>query len=256
MAPQILAIAGNTVRELVRSKLLYNLLLFAVLLIGGSLFVAQLTVGDFGRVMVDMGLVAIEVVGTLIAVLIGVSVVAGEIEKRTIFATLAKPLSRTTFLLGRYAGVLVILAVNVAVMLASLAVVLKLAAFDLTRITALAALLIGFELALVAAIALFFSTFTTPVLASAFSFSLFLIGHLLSDVRNYGTRSKRALAKQATAFVYRVLPDLELFNLKAQAANNLPEPPGFVRWSILYGVLYTAVLLSLAVILFRKRDLK
>src|SRR3954469_16050526 len=120
MPSQILAIAGNTVRELVRSKLLYNLLVFAVLLIGGSLFVAQLTVGDFARIMIDMGLVAIELVGALIAVLIGVSVVAGEVERRTIYATLAKPLSRTTFLMGRYAGVLVILAVNVVVMLASL----------------------------------------------------------------------------------------------------------------------------------------
>jgi ABC-type transport system involved in multi-copper enzyme maturation permease subunit len=255
--PAILrAIAGNTVRELVRSKLLYNLLLFAVLLIAGSLFVSELTIADFDRIIIDLGLVAIELVGSLLAVLIGVSVVAGEIERRTIFPTLAKPISRATFLLGRYAGLFAILVVNVLVMLGALALVLRLAGYSLSATAAAAAALIVIELAVLAAMAVFFASFTTPILAAAFSFAFFLIGHLLSDVRAYGSRSKSEAAKVLTSAVYRALPDLELFNLKWHAANKLAVPAGFASSAALYGLLYTATLLLLAIAVFGRRDLK
>ena len=257
MSPAILrAIAGNTVRELVRSKLLYNLLLFAVLLIAGSLFVSELTIADFDRIIIDLGLVAIELVGALLAVLIGVSVVAGEVERRTIFPTLAKPISRASFLLGRYAGLLFVLVLNVLVMLGALALVLRLASFSLTPTAAAAAALIAIELAVLAAMAIFFASFTTPILAAAFSFSFFLIGHLLTDVRAYGTRTKSESTRLLTAAVYRALPDLELFNLKWHAANKLPVPAGLMTSAALYGLWYTAALLLLAIAVFNRRDLK
>ncbi len=255
-AAVLIAIAGNTVRELVRSKLLYNLLLFAVLLIAGSLFVSQLSVGDFDRIIIDLGLVAIELVSTLLAVLIGVSVVAGEIERRTIFPTLAKPISRATFLVGRFAGLYAILALNVLIMLGALALVLRLAGFELTSTAAAAALLIAFEVAVLAAMAILFASFSTPILASAFSFSFFLIGHLLAHVRAYGDRSKSDAARALTAAIYRALPDLELFNLKWHAANKLPVPPGFVSSAALYAALYASALLLLAIAIFNRRDLK
>ena len=111
-------IAGNTVRELVRSKLLHNLIFFAVLLIASSMFVAQLTIGQWDRVILDMGLAAIELSGVLVAVLIGVGLVAGEIERRTVFPTLARPLSRGAFLLGRFLGLFAMMAVSVVLMMA------------------------------------------------------------------------------------------------------------------------------------------
>src|SRR5207237_2029813 len=120
-------IALNTMRELLRNKLLYNLLFFAVLLIASSLFIAQLTIGQWDRIILDMGLGAAELTGVLIAVLIGVSLVAGEIDRKTIFPTLAKPLSRSAFIAGRYAGLATMLSVNVAVMAVSVAVVLHIA---------------------------------------------------------------------------------------------------------------------------------
>ena len=254
--PIFATLVGVTVRELVRSKLLYNLLVFAVLFIGASLFVAQLTIGDWEYIIIDMGLVATELVGVLVAVLIGVSVLAGEIERKTIFPVLARPIGRGTFLLGRYTGLVAILAVNTALMTLVLHAVLSLAAYPPKATTLTAAGLIFVELALIAAVALFFSSFTTPVLASAFSLSFYLIGHLLADVRAYGHRSESSAAKTVTEAVYRILPDLELFNLKSQSANRLPVPDGFVAPSVLYGVLYTAAVLALAILVFRKRDLK
>ena len=249
-------IAANTVRELVRSKLLYNLLFFAVLLIGSSMLVAQLTIGQWDRVILDMGLAAIELSGTLIAVLIGVGLVAGEIERRTLFPTLAKPVPRAAFLLGRYLGLLAMLAANVLVMMAALALVLRAADYSVTATVAAAALLIFLELCLIAAAAMFFGSFTTPVLATAFSISLFLIGHLLGDLKTFRQRSHAAAAQAVTGAFYHLLPDLELLNLKSQASNNLPVPHGFVANSALYAAVYTAALLLLAFAIFARRDLK
>ena len=256
MLSTVAVLAWNTVRELVRSKLLYNLFLFAALLIASSMFVAQLTIGQWDRIILDQGLAAIEVVGALVAVLIGVNLIAGEIERKTIFSTLAKPVSRGAFVAGRYLGLLAVLAVNVAVMLALLAVVLHLAGYGLSRTALEAGLLIGVELALMASVATLFSSFSTPILAAGFSIAFFLIGHLLGDLRAFGDRSKSGLARSLTNFFYRLLPDLELLNLKSLAASQLPVDPRFVLRSAAYGLAYAAVLLVLATLIFRRRDLK
>jgi ABC-type transport system involved in multi-copper enzyme maturation permease subunit len=249
-------IAVNTMRELLRNKLLYNLLLFAVLLIASSLFIAQLTIGQWDRVILDIGLAAAEIAGVLIAVLIGVGLVAGEIERRTIFPTLARPITRGAFVCGRYVGLAVMLAVNVGVMTASLAVVLHMAGYGLSQTAAAAATLIFVELLVIAAAAIFFAAFTTPILASAFAFSLFLIGHLVSSLRAFADRSTNVLARTLTLAAYRMLPDLELFNLKSQAANELPLPHGATRAAALYGLAFAALFLSLGIAIFSRRDLK
>lgn len=249
-------VAFNTARELVRSKLLYTLLLFAALLIFGSIFIAQLTIGSWERIIVDVSLAAIEVVGVLVAVLIGVSVVAGEVERRTIYPTLAKPISRAAFLFGRYAGLSGILALMVAVMLGLLWITLRYSGELLNPTAAEAALLILVELWVLASAALFFSSFTTPILASAFSLSLFLIGHLISDLRAFGARSKNPVGRAAVELAARVLPDLELLNLKGHAAASLAVTGRYVASSAGYGLAYAAVLLLLSVAIFQRRDLK
>jgi ABC-type transport system involved in multi-copper enzyme maturation permease subunit len=251
-----LLIAGNTVRELVRSKLLHNLLLFAVLLIASSMFVAQLTIGQWDRVILDIGLSAIEISGVLVSVLIGVGLVAGEIERRTVFPTLARPVTRGAFLLGRFLGLCAMLAVSVLLMLGVLTGVLRLAGYGISASAAIAALLILLELALMAAAALLFGSFTRPILASAFSLSLFLIGHLLGDLKSFQQRSHSGLAKALTGAAYRLLPDLELLNVKSLAANELPVPHGLAPAAALYGVAYAAALLLIAVSIFSRRDLK
>ena len=247
-------IAGNTVRELVRSKLLHNLLLFAVLLIASSMFVAQLTVGQWDRVILDIGLAAIEVSGVLVAILIGVGLVAGEIERRTVFPILARPVTRGAFLLGRFLGLCAMLAVSVVLMLGVLAGVLRLAGYGVSSSVAIAALLILLELSLMAS--LLCGSFTKPILASAFSVSVFLIGHLLSDLKAFQQRSHSGLAKVFTGVAYRLLPDLELLNVKSLASNELPVPHGLAPAAALYGAAYAAALLVIAVSIFSRRDLK
>ena len=255
MAQVVLTIASNTVRELVRSKLLYNLLLFAALFIGGSIFVAQLTIGNWERVILDMGLAAIEVSGVLLAVIIGVGLVAGEVQRKTILPTLAKPVPRWAFCLGRYAGLLLLLCANVALMLLILSGVLKLAGYPTSTTTIDAALLIAVELGVMAAVAMLFASFSTPILASSFALSLFLIGHLVSDLRAFAARSKSAMARSLVLGFYQLLPNLELLNLKSHAANDLHVAASFVWTSVAYGACYSAVALAIAMFLFSRRDL-
>jgi ABC-type transport system involved in multi-copper enzyme maturation permease subunit len=249
-------ITANTLRELARSKLFYNLVVFSALLIGASMFVADLTIGGFARIILDMGLSSIEGVGVLISSLIGVGLIAGEIDRKTIYPTLAKPVSRGTFVLARFAGLSLVLAANVALMVGVLFVTLYASRAAATSATLPAVALLLIELWLVAAMAMFYASFTTPTLAVAFCLSTFLIGHLVSDLRAYGVRSKSGLTQTITLALYRALPNLELLNLKQQAANDLPVPDGFLLRSAAYGLVYAAVLLLLAIAIFRRRDLK
>jgi ABC-type transport system involved in multi-copper enzyme maturation permease subunit len=252
----VFALSWNTVRELIRSKLLYNVVIFAALLLGSSLFVAQLTVGEWRRIILDQGLSAAELGGGLIAVIVGVNLVAGEVERRTIFPTLAKPVTRGTFVLGRYLGLVLVLAANALLMLLLLQILVHLAGESLDTITVQAMFLIFVELMLLAAVALLFGSFSTPMLAAGFSFAVFLIGHLVSDLRAFGQRSKSGLAQGAAQFFYRLLPDLELLNLKSVAANRLQVSAGYVATSAGYGLAYAVVLLVLSSLIFARRDLK
>jgi ABC-type transport system involved in multi-copper enzyme maturation permease subunit len=249
------AIAVNTVRELVRSKLLYNLLFFAVLFVAGSLLVAQLTIGNWLRIILDMGLGAMHFTGALMAIVIGVGVVAGEVQRKTILPTLAKPVPRYAFCLGRYGGLVFLLTVNGAVILGVLGAVLWIAGYRLSATASEAAVLLCVEFALLAAVAVLFASFSTPMLASSFAFAVFFIGHLLPDLRTFADKSKSGVARTAARAFHALLPDLELLNLKAHASNELHVAASYVWSAAGYGLLYAAVALGLAILVFSRRDL-
>ena len=251
----VVAIAGNTVREFVRGKLLYNLLLFAALFVAGSLLVAQLTIGNWVRIILDMGLGAMEVAGVLLAIVIGVGIVAGEVQRKTILSTLAKPVPRWKFCAGRYAGLVLLLVVNAAVILAVLGLVLRLAGYSLGRTTLQAVALLCVEFAVLASVAVLFASFSTPILAGSYAFALFFIGHLLPDLRAFAEKSQSALGGNVARGFYLLLPDLELLNLKAHASNELPVAAAYVWRAAGYGTAYAAVVLAVAILIFSRRDL-
>lgn len=251
----VVTIAGNTVRELVRSKLLYNLLLFAALFVAGSLLVAQLTIGNWVRIILDMGLGALEVAGALMAIVIGVGLIAGEIQRKTILPTLAKPVPRWAFCVGRYAGLLLLLIVNAAVIAGILRAVLWLAGYPMTAITVQAVVLLCVEFAVLAAVALLFASFSTPILAGSYALAVFFIGHLLPDLRTFAERSHSGAARTFAQGFYLLLPDLELLNLKSHAANQLSVAGGYVAHAAGYGIAYALVVLGIAIVIFSRRDL-
>jgi ABC-type transport system involved in multi-copper enzyme maturation permease subunit len=264
-----LAIAVNVFRESVRDKILYNLVLFAILMIGASYVIGQLTAGQDVKIIKDLGLAATTLFGLFIAVFIGIGLVSKEVERRSIYSVLAKPIHRYQFVLGKYAGLVLTLAVNILVMAAALYAVLAYMrwgiepsierawdapAIDPALMTAV--LLILLELMLVTAIALFFSTFSTPLLSAAFTFGITIAGHFSSDLRSLQDVVESRVAQTIARGAYWVLPNLAPFDVKAQVVHGQHVPAGYVALVAAYGVVYIGILLVIATFVFSRRDFK
>lgn len=262
-------IAVSVFRESVRDKVLYNLVFFAILMMGASLLIGQLTAGQEVKIIKDFGLAATSVFGLFIAVFIGIGLVSKEVERRSIYSLLTKPITRPQFLAGKFAGLMLTLAVNLSVMAVAHYAVLGLMHLRATpalRATweapaldphmLVAFLLIYGQLAVVTSIALFFSTFSSPLLSAALTFGLFIVGHFDAELRNVGTAvDSPAVGTIATALSY-VLPNLAPFDVKAEVVHAQPIAAGYVALTLAYGVLYIGVVMLAAVWVFSRRDFK
>jgi ABC-type transport system involved in multi-copper enzyme maturation permease subunit len=263
------AIAVNVFRESVRDKVLYNLVFFAILLIGASYLLGQLTAGQDVKIIKDLGLSATLLFGVFIAVFIGIGLVSKEVERRSIYSLMAKPIHRHQVVFGKYMGLTLTLAVNVAIMAAALYAVLAYMswgvgadvqrawdapAMDPAILKAIA--LIFVELMLVTAIALFFSTFSSPMLSAAFAFGFFIVGHFSTELRNFDQVVDSAAAVAVARGLYWILPNLSAFDIKAQVVHAQPVPIGYMAFTIGYAALYIAVVLSIATLVFSRRDFK
>jgi len=263
------AIAVNVFRESVRDKVLYNLVLFAILLIGASYLLGQLTAGQDVKIIKDLGLSATSAFGLFIAVFIGIGLVSKEVERRSVYSLLAKPIHRYQLVVGKYAGLTLTLAVNVAIMAVALYAVLfymswgvspevqrawDAPALDPRLLKAL--VLIFVELMVITAIAILFSTFSTPILSAALTFGLFIVGHFSADLRNFDQVVDSPAAIRLARGLYWVLPNLAQFDVKAQVVHAEPVPLGYIALTSAYAALYIAMLLSISVYVFSRRDFK
>jgi len=265
MLHRILAIARNTFRETVRDKILYNLILFALVMILSSIILGHLSLGSEEKIILDLGLSAISVFGMLIAIFIGIGLVHKELEKRTVYALLAKPVHRHELILGKYIGLLFTLLVNVAVMTAGLELALlytgRIGLGGHLRVLP-AVFLVFLSLALTTALALLFSTFSTPALSALFTFFLWIIGHFGKDLQEFGALTKSPLAGWLCKGLYYILPNLHNFNLidsrsVVGGTDVVKSIDAFaVAGSALYTLLYSAAILALSVIIFMRRDFK
>lgn len=256
MIRSIAALAGNTVREAVRSRLFYTLLFFGMALILTGVLVSTLSYVESERIVQDVGLSAIRLLSVGIAIFLGVGVIHNEIDRRTIYTILSKPVSRAQFVLGKYLGLvatveLLLLAMSAAFALVSLGVGAPLnsgflAAFAVSTV----------ELMVVVAIATLFSAFTTPMLASLFTVGIVLAGYLSRDLQQLGEQSALGGVGFATQALYRVLPDLSSLNLSVQAVHGLAIAASEVWLPIAYGLAYSAFLVVAAVLVFERRDLR
>ena len=215
-------------RESVRDKVLYNLVLFAILLMGASYLIGQLTAGQDVKIIKDLGLAATSIFGLFIAVFIGIGLVSKEVERRSIYSLLAKPIERYQIVLGKYAGLVLTLAVNLAIMAAGALRRARVHGLDggpvgrarpgrrrrSIRRMLKAVFLTFVELSLVTAIALFFSTFSTPLLSAAFTFGLFVAGRFSADLRNFNQVVESPAAAWLAQALYWVLPNLAPFDVR------------------------------------------
>ncbi|HEX5475761.1 MAG TPA: ABC transporter permease [Vicinamibacterales bacterium] len=267
--PAARSVAVAAFRESVRDKVFYNLLLFAVLLIGASLLIGQLTAGQDVKIIKDLGLSATSLFGLFIAIFVGISLVSKEVDKRSVYPLLAKPVRRTDLIVGKYLGLLITLAVNVAVMAVALYGVLfflsrgvpanvqqawDAPALDPALLTAI--LLIYVELAVVTAVAMFFSSFSSPMLSAIFTLGVYVIGQFTADLNGFDqivhARGAIALAKAC----YYVLPDLSRFDVKIAVVHGQAVSAAYVGTSIAYGAIYIAALVLAASAIFSRRDFK
>ena len=247
-------IALNAFRESLRDKILYNLVLFAGLLIGFSVILADLSITEHHKIIADMGLAAINFIGVVIAIFIGISLVNKEIERRTIYTIMARPISRPLFIMGKYFGLVLTLFVNVSIMLAVFLVTLWLYHVPISPSLFQAVQLIFVEILVITALALFFSTFSSSTLSAILTIGIYVVGHLTADLRTVAANSGSAVANILVNVLYYLCPNLEMLNIKGQAAVGILVTSEYLLLASLYGLVYAAVLITGGYLIFQRRD--
>jgi ABC-type transport system involved in multi-copper enzyme maturation permease subunit len=253
---QIFAIAVNTVRDAVRNKVLYILVFFSLVMIGTSALLATLSYVERGRILQDVGFSTIRFFGAAIAIFMGVGLIHRELERRTIYTILSKPVTRMQFLAGKYLGLVATLWLQLGIMLLAFVGVSLAAGAPLGSGHAIAFGLVAVELALVVAFATLFSSLATPFLAACYSVGLYLVGHLTRDLRAIGATSESEVVKQVTVWIHRVFPDLSGLNRVVEAVHQLPIPAPEVGYALLMGLAWCVGFLLVAVVVFERRDFR
>jgi ABC-type transport system involved in multi-copper enzyme maturation permease subunit len=253
------AIARNAFREAVRDRVLYNLVLFVLLLTAGAIFLGELSAGQETKIIIDLGLSAMLLFGVFIAIFVGVGLVYKEIERRTLYAILSKPIGRGQFLLGKYLGLCLTLLVNVIIMGAgvSLALIYIHRGWDplATKIWP-AIMLIYFELMIITGVALLFSTFSSPALSALLTFFVFVIGHFSSDLKTLSSTSNQVAGRLVFRALYYLLPNLTTYSVITPAAHGISPDMQSIILAFAYTIAYDVVLLLGATLIFSRRNFK
>ncbi len=252
-------VALNTFREAVRDRVLYNLVFFALLMMVAAIAVGQISIGIEQIVIVSLGLSAISVIGLLISVFLGVALVSKEMDKRTLHALLAKPVRRWEFLLGKFGGLVLTLTVNTAAMALGLLLAMLYVKHSLERSDATVLVAVYFillKLALIVALALLFSCFTTPLLAILFTAGLYTVGLYVQELRNLPLELLSPAMTAFTKWLSYLLPNFENFNVMAMAAHGRAVPGALILQNTLYTVVYCTIVLAIASVVFSRRNLK
>jgi ABC-type transport system involved in multi-copper enzyme maturation permease subunit len=252
-------VALNTFREAVRDRVLYNLVFFALAMMAAAILVGQISIDIEQIVIVSLGLSAISIIGLLISVFIGVGLVSKEIDKRTLYALLAKPLRRWEFILGKFAGLALTLTVNTVAMAAGLFLALLYVKHSVERgdaVVFVAVYFILLKLVLVVALAMLFSCFTTQLLAILFTAGLYLAGLFVHQMRELQAGLIDPAFSGLLRWISYVLPNFENFDVMGAAAHGRAIPATLIAENTVYAALYCAIVLAVAMVIFSQRNLK
>ncbi len=262
MLGRMWAIALNTFREAVRIRVLYGVL---VLVFGANAFavvLGEMSIHEQARVARDVGLASISLFGSLTAIFLGVALLYAEVQKRTVHAIVSKPIERWEFVLGKYLGIATTLTVLVALFTVAMLLLLLYQGVGLDATIGKAVVLGWVEVLTVAAIAVFFSSFSTPFLSGIFALALFVIGRVTPDMKAaLGSEEASAGIKSLLSVTLEIVPDLHLFAISGRTLDgaNVSVHGDFVTWGYVasasgYGLLWIAGLLALAMVIFQRRD--
>ncbi len=248
------ALALNTFKEAVRNKVFYLLVVLGIATALSSIIISMLTIGDKVKVLKDVGLAAIDFFSVLIAIFTGINLVYKEIEKKTIYNILSKPISRSTFILGKFLGLALTLLVALVSMTLIFFLFLLLATghFDYRLFVYFG--LLYLELLIITSISILFSSFSTPILSSIFTIALYLIGTVSWTFNQFKDLLRTPIEKTSAYFFYYILPNLDKFNIKNEIVLNMNLNSAEIFSAVLYAVCYTSALLLLAILIFNKKE--
>ncbi len=265
---RIWSVAHNTFIEAIRDRVLYSLILFAFLMIISSLVFASISAEQYNKIVKDLGLSAISIIGVMISIFLGMGLVYKEIEKKTVYNIFSKPVRRYEFILGKYLG----LGLTLLISTAAMAPILFLLVFYIEmKYKGLVEFYYGghyyaeffkavyfeyLEFIVIIGIALTFSSFTTPVLSVLFTFLLFAIGRFSSDIRLLAEQVKNPFVGLLTEAIYRIIPNLEKFDVRHEAVYGGDVSARLILFTTVYAILYAAALLVLSIVIFEKREFK
>ena len=254
---RIFSIAKNTFRESVRDRILYNLVLFVLLITACAVLLGDLTDGQEARTIVNFGLNAMLLFGVFIAIFVGVGLVSKEIEKKTVYAIFAKPVRRGEFIAGKYLGLCGTLFVNVLIMGVGVSLaLLYVKGSSLIGPSWVAIALIYFELMIVTSVAILFSSFSTPSLSALLTFLVFIIGHLSASLRDLAVTLQSKAAAYILEAIYFLLPNLSLFSFRTEAALGISPGGPAIIGALAYALCYIAIVLTVSIVVFTRRDFK
>ncbi len=258
MSARIVYIASNTFREAVRDRVLYNLIAFVLLLSGAAIFVGQISIDIERLVVINLGLTAVTLFGVVIAIFIGIGLVSKEIDKRTLYTVLSRPVRRWEFIVGKFFGLAGTLVVNtffmaIGVFGALLYVAHKFSGGDARILIALYFIVLQFVI--ICAVALLFSTFSSPLLSAIFAFSLFVIGSFADDLRGFASLT-HGLARWIAVGSAYLVPNFSALNIVSAVAHEQSIGAQLILQNTLYALFYSAMALSGAVLIFERRNLK
>ncbi len=252
----IVAIAQLTLREALRRRVFVNLAVFAALMVGVSLLMTGLTIGQHQRVIHTVSFTVLSVVGNLLAVFLGAGLIAHEVERRTLYTVVSRPIRRWVFVVGRYGGLAAVLAINTVVGGLLVKVVLLVSNWPALDHFWVSLALIYAEMLVVLAISVLFSSFSTPTLAATFSFCFWVIGRMSVELQELAVLAKNEGLAAAMTGAYTILPNLGRLDPMNLLIHNKPPDGVHVGLLFLYALLYIGVMLSAACWTFERRDLK
>lgn len=253
-------LALNTLKETIRDKVLYVILIFALIMISSGLLLSFLSLNQQSKIVMDLGLSSISIFGLILTVFVGTSLVSKEIDKKTIYLLISKPIRRSGFIFGKFLGLsITLLIIMVAMAITFYAVLWYTLSLTHESIwtfvpnSAMALILIYLEMMLLTASAIFFSTFASPVMSAMFTLGVYIIGHMSNDLLSLGEMSGQAFFSQFTQLIFYILPDLERLNLK-NVLMSQPVSMEIFGSSLAYGLSYIAALLILSMVIFEGKE--
>jgi len=258
MTRRIGAIAFNTFREAVRDRVLYNIVFFVLLLVASAPLLGKISAGVQRVLLVNLSLSAISIFGVIISIFVGISLVSKEIERRTLYPVLSRPVGRGEFILGKYMGLAATLIVNTVAMsvgfyLAMFIMMRQFTGADANILIAVYFLLL--EFLVVIGLALLFSSFSTPLLSAIFALSMFVAGTFAADLREFARMAHGPQRWLASSISY-LIPNLASLNVITRVSHDQFISAALVGYNSLYAMLYSAVTVCGAILIFSRKDLK